>query len=63
MAARIAHLPHRCPVCWQKVRSTSTGNIAMHWDSIGKEVCPGDALPYSSTIVGRRPVLTEAVAS
>ncbi|BDY33200.1 hypothetical protein [Mycolicibacterium mageritense] len=57
-----AHLPHRCPVCWQKVRATVAGNIAMHWDSIGLDTCPGDRLPYSATIIGQRPHLTEAAA-
>lgn len=40
-----------CPVCWQKVTRTRKGNILGHFDSMRLNTCPGDVLPFSSTIL------------
>ncbi|MFN3005117.1 hypothetical protein [Mycolicibacterium wolinskyi] len=33
---------------------SSTGMIAAHWDSVGRELCPGERLPYDRAIPSER---------
>lgn len=48
------HLVQSCPVCWQIVHPTASGMIAPHWDSIGRDLCPGERLFYTRTIPSER---------
>lgn len=45
-----AHTVRECPVCRQIVHPTATGMTAPHRDSLGRDLCPGERLPYSCTI-------------
>jgi hypothetical protein len=44
----------RCPVCYRQVHPTAGHNIHGHWDSIGRDRCPGSGEPYDITIGGQR---------
>lgn len=37
-----------CPACWQRATQTKTKRIAQHWDSVGRDICPGSLLPWST---------------
>lgn len=39
-----------CPVCWQRVIKAPSKRIAHHFDSIGRDVCPGSRQPWSISI-------------
>lgn len=44
----------RCPICWQTVLPTPVRrNIAGHFDSIGRDMCPGSGIGYDLTVGGR----------
>ena len=49
----------RCPVCWQTVIPTRGHNIARHWDSAGRDVCPMSGEPYELAQVGKRRIVIE----
>lgn len=50
-----------CPVCWSEARPTIRANIASHFDSIRRDVCPGGGEPFRIALL-KRPEY-EAVAS
>lgn len=44
-----------CPVCWQPAgKPTSSGLIAAHFDSVGRDVCPASGQPFTIAGYGRR---------
>ena len=44
-----------CPVCWQNVGlPTVSGNIAQHFDSVGRDVCPMTDQPFKMAGFGQR---------
>ncbi len=38
---------HRCPVCWKDIEQTRHGNINLHFDALGGDVCPAASEPFS----------------
>jgi len=50
----------RCPVCWQTIFPTTHRMISRHWDSVGRDICPGSGEPYMIATPGRRRVLIDA---
>jgi hypothetical protein len=46
----VNYVRRRCPVCWRRVRPTIHAAIEGHWDSKGRDVCPGSGEPYRITL-------------
>lgn len=44
------YIRRRCPICWRRVGPTVNKAIEGHWDSIGRDVCPGSGEPYRITL-------------
>lgn len=38
---------HRCPVCWKDIEQTHQGNVNLHFDSLGVDVCPATSEPFT----------------
>lgn len=36
----------RCPVCWRLIGTTRWGRVALHRDSIARDVCPMSGESY-----------------
>lgn len=39
-----------CPVCWQRAIKAPSKRVTLHWDSIGRDICPGSKEPWRITI-------------
>lgn len=45
---------HYCPICWQYVLRTTSGNVRRHMDSLNRDTCPYSSEPWEATIQGPR---------